>query len=410
MAEIRVRVAVVDPNDMNRATLCNMLMGLESEGIWLDADCNRYDFFQEVITSSNPDVALVALDGDALRSIQLIEQLHRERPSLRILAISSRAELLLKSIKAGANEPLTHPVELGELQAALKGAGHGPAQATGKVISILGSRGGVGCTSLAVNLGCTLSQDKNNKVVLIDLDLALGDADVALDLMPDFSLSDLIIGLDRLDMSLLKRSLTEHKSSGLFLLPHPVQMQDVSMIQEDEEHMRRVLELPRVVERVVGLLRSSYSHLVLDLSKGLTPTDMTAVHLSDIVLLVAQLELTSLRNVVRIMHTLGDEAGLKDKIEVVLNRTGSDFMGGEISVKRAEETIGKPVYWQIPNDTKSMLGARNAGVPINQFAPKSKAQASFFGLAQLLCGANGQAPAQPAAKPKGMLRSFFDMG
>ncbi len=58
------------------------------------------------------------------------------------------------------------------------------------VIAVLGSRGGVGCTSLAVNLGCTLAQDPANNVALIDLDLALGDADVALDLMPDYTLAD----------------------------------------------------------------------------------------------------------------------------------------------------------------------------------------------------------------------------
>src|SRR5437899_498713 len=79
---------------------------------------------------------------------------------------------------------------------------------------------------------------------------------------------------------------------------------------------------------------------------------------------------TSLRNVVRMLHTLGTEDGLGDKVKVVINRVGSE--DGEISLKKAEETIGKPVFWQVPNDYKSMLGARNAGVPLIQHAPKSK--------------------------------------
>ena len=96
----------------------------------------------------------------------------------------------------------------------------------------------------------------NNNVALLDLDLALGDADVALDLMPDYTLADVALNIDRLDMTFLRRSLVKH-STGLSLLPHPVQMEDVGLIRE--EHL----------QRVIGLLRASYTHLILDLSKGM---------------------------------------------------------------------------------------------------------------------------------------------
>src|SRR5262249_24769254 len=161
------------------------------------------------------------------------------------------------------------------------------------VISIVGSRGGVGCTSLAVNLGCNLAQDPSYSVALVDLDLALGDADVALDLIPDYTLADVAMNVDRLDMTFLRRSLCKHES-GLSLLPHPVQMEDIALIHE--EHLGRV----------INLLRASFSHLIFDLSKRFTPTDLTAMRMSDVILLVCQLELTSLRNVVRMLHTMGN--------------------------------------------------------------------------------------------------------
>lgn len=389
MADIRLRVAVVDPVEMSRAALSNMLLGLENEGVWLEADCPRYDFFPEVISQSNPDVVVVGLDNDPPRSLQLLEQLRRDHPNLPIIVISTQASLLVQASKRGAQELLTHPVGLEELLDALKRVGNqgGTADSPkGKVIALLGSRGGVGCTSLAVNLGCTLATDKGNKVALVDLDMALGDSDVALDLMPDFSLIDVAMNSDRLDLQLLNRSLTEHKPTGLKLLPHPPQMTDVNINDpNDEEAMRRIFEMPRVVDRVVGLLRTSHTHVLLDLSKGMTPTDLTALHLADIILLVAQLELTSLRNVVRIMHSLGTQAGIAEKLQVVMNRTGSD-MGGEISISRAEEAIGKPVFWQIPNDTRALLGARNAGVPLQQHSPKSKVQLSINALAAHLSG------------------------
>jgi pilus assembly protein CpaE len=215
---------------------------------------------------------------------------------------------------------------------------------------------------------------------LIDLDLALGDADVTLDLIPDHTLADVALNIERLDMAFLKRALVRHEGTGLLLLAHPMQMQDVGLIHEDH------------IQRLLNLLRASYTHLILDLSKGLTPIDLTALRMADVILLVAQLELSSLRNVVRMLMTLGTEDGLSDKVRVVVNRVGSDFLEGDISLKKAEETIGKPIYFQIPNDAKAMIGSRNAGIPLIQHSPKSKVQLALNNLAGMLSGKANGAP------------------
>src|SRR5262249_28118827 len=128
------------------------------------------------------------------------------------------------------------------------------------------------------------------------------------------------------------------------------------------------------------------THLVLDLSKCLLPTDLMALRMADLILLVAQLELSSLRNVVRLVHCLSGEENLADKIRVVINRQGADAVEEGISLKKAEEVIGKPIFWQVPNDPKAVIGARVAGQPLTKYAPKSKVQQSIFGLAQALYG------------------------
>jgi pilus assembly protein CpaE len=109
------------------------------------------------------------------------------------------------------------------------GGSNGTIKVNSQVISVLGSRGGVGCTTLAVNLGASLAQDPANSVALIDLDLALGDADVALDLIGDHTLADIALNIDRLDMTFLKGSLVKH-ASGLSLLPHPMQFEDAQLV------------------------------------------------------------------------------------------------------------------------------------------------------------------------------------
>jgi pilus assembly protein CpaE len=336
--------------------------------------------------------------------MQLIGHIVAEFSNVPILAVSARGDgqSILKALRAGAREFLTQPVVLEELLTALQRLHHtrvsvdhngnpssnGSHKVESLVVSVVGSRGGVGCTSIGVNLGANLAQHERHNVALVDLDLALGDADVALDLMPDYTLADVALNIDRLDMTFLRRSLCQHET-GLSLLPHPVQMEDIALIHEDH------------LQRVIGLLRASYTHLIFDLSKRFTPMDLTAMRMSDVVLLVAQLELTSLRNVVRMLHTLGSEEGMAEKIKVIVNRVGSD--DGEITLKKAEETIGQPIYWQIPNDYKAMVGARNAGVPLVRSAPKSKAQQSLASLANSLCG---KAEKQESKRERRSLFSF----
>jgi pilus assembly protein CpaE len=124
-----------------------------------------------------------------------------------------------------------------------------------------------------------------------------------------------------------------------------------------------------------------------------------AMRMSDVILLIAQLELTSLRNVVRMLHTLGQEENTAEKVRVIVNRVGSEE--GEITLKKAEETIGRPIFWQVPNDYKAMLGARNAGVPLLTHSPKCKVQLSLIQLASTLCG---KTPLEPPKKEK---KGFF---
>ncbi len=170
------------------------------------------------------------------------------------------------------------------------------------MIAVTGATGGVGTTSLAVNLGCSLAADPANSVVLLDLDLCLGDADVFLDTIPEYTLSDVAQNIARLDLTLLKRSLTKH-DTGLYLLPRPVQLEDARHITTDE------------LTRVLGLLKASFTHVIIDTSKGYNALDMHVLNEADDVLLVTQLDLPCLRNVVRLMMSFKETADVRRQSE-----------------------------------------------------------------------------------------------
>ena len=387
-----LRIAVVDPKDASREALKSMLLGLDT--VWLEAECSRYEFFADVVGQTNPDVGFVALDNNPDKALDLVTSLAKSSPDCAILVTSTSTDgnLILRTMRAGAKEFLTQPLKAEDLAAALqrvarqRSGGSGGSGRACTIISVTGATGGVGTTSVAVNLGCSLAANEANSVVLLDLDLCLGDADVFLDTIPEYTLSDVAQNINRLDLTLLKRSLTKH-DTGLYLLPRPVQLEDARHITTDE------------LTRVLGLLKASFTHVIIDTSKGFSELDMYALAEADQVLLVTQLDLPCLRNVVRLISSFKD-SGFDDKVKIVVNRMG--YETGQISLRKAQETFGREVFWQIPNDYGVMVEVRNNGVPLVQQAPKAAITQSINQLAAAIGGkSDDQAP--ETAKKSGWL-------
>src|SRR5438445_98783 len=152
------RVAIVDPTESTRESLRTLLLGVDF--VWLEAECARYEYFFDVIQTSMPDLAVVALDGDKNKALSMIGQLSNEHPKLPILTISHDHQALLMSLQKGAKYFLTHPVTLEDMLAALRRAlgESGTADVSqgsmsrqvgaSSGVAVLGSRGGVGTAAL----------------------------------------------------------------------------------------------------------------------------------------------------------------------------------------------------------------------------------------------------------------------
>jgi pilus assembly protein CpaE len=389
-----LRIAVVDPKDSSRDALKSMILGLDS--VWLEAECSRYEFFGDVIGQTNPDIGFVAMDSNPDKALELVGALTKSAPNCAILVTSSSTDgnLILRTMRAGAKEFLTQPLKAEDLAAALERVARGRVGgASGRergctVIAVTGATGGVGSTSLAVNLGCSLAANEANSVVLLDLDLCLGDADVFLDTIPEYTLSDVAQNVGRLDLTLLKRSLTKH-DTGMYLLPRPVQLEDARLITTDE------------LARVLGLLKASFTHVIIDTSKGFNALDMQVLAEADEVLLVTQLDLPCLRNVVRLLMSFKETGHFDEKVKIVVNRAG--YETGQISLRKAQETIGRDIYWQIPNEYRTMVEVRNNGVPLVQQAPKAAITQSINQLAAALSGREDEPSREAASKARGWL-------
>src|SRR5690606_25160884 len=129
-----------------------------------------------------------------------------------------------------------------------------------------------------------------------------------------------------------------------------------------------------------------------------TKLDMFAMEMATDILMVTQLDLPCLRNVVRLMMAFGQTDGLKDKLRVIVNRVGHGT--GQISVRKAQDTLGHEIYWQLPNDYRVMVEVRNNGVPLIEQAPKAMITQSIGQLAAALNGDDGTAAEGESASKK----------
>src|SRR5438876_6537804 len=173
-----LRIAIVDPSDATRDPLRSLLLGVDF--VFLEAECSRYEFFPDVVQEAPPDLAIISLDADKGKAISLIGQIAHDHPRLPTLVISGDNQVILQALQNGAKYFLTQPVVLEDMLVALRKVQReshqgththsgvaAPAPRGAQIIALLGTRGGVGCTTLAVNLAATLAADPAHLVALV---------------------------------------------------------------------------------------------------------------------------------------------------------------------------------------------------------------------------------------------------
>jgi pilus assembly protein CpaE len=343
------RLILADPNEDSRANLRTMIPSA--------VPVSSYDEVRGIVDAQSVDVVFVVMDSSPRRSLALIQDLARKPDLAVIAATTSRdAERMLQAYYAGAREFILLPCVRSDLDQILgrlsKSAGAraaGPAL-EGRVIALVGAAGGVGCTSLALNLAVAIQREDPAPVALADLDLITGQIAAWLEIEPETSLLELTQAVTRLDPMLLRRAMIRHEGTGLNILPglHRI---------SDSEHLD-----PEALARLLALVKSCHKALVLDLSKGLQTTDFVGLSLADDILMVVELEMLGLHSALRLMSLFREHEELASKVRLVLNRAGSK--ASEMRIRKVEETLGLEFSFQVPNAFRAFHQARSAGLPL----------------------------------------------
>jgi pilus assembly protein CpaE len=370
-----VRIILVDPGEESRGASHRVLRGMPE--LWLAETFSSYQDAAQRAGECGAQVTVVAIDHEPNQAIDLIGRLIAAKPEAVILPASRHTEssVILRCLRAGAREFLALPIVADELLRCIARLTRGRDDSQifkmqgPRVLAVTGAAGGIGCTTLAVNLAATLAANKQKESILVDGDLMFGTVDACLDIVPDRTLTDVIGNLDRLDLTLLKRSIIQH-SSGLYVLPHPHSMQEAAAVD------------PETLRRLLAMLRAAFETVIIDTSIGLHASDFTAFEAADLILIVVMLELLCLRNTARLINLFQQFDGLVDKLRLVANRVGS--FESEISPKKAEEILKMPITWQLPLANKVFQESRIQGAPLSEVARGSRPHQVILEMARSL--------------------------
>lgn len=227
-----------------------------------------------------------------------------------------------------------------------------------RVLSFFSGKGGVGKTTITVNVALGLAM-KGKKVLIIDGDLQFGDVNLHLDLEPKGTLAELVQEQSSLVADTIQRFITLH-SSGLGVLCAPKRPEYAEYVMSNH------------LETIISAMRPYYDYIIVDLPDNLNDISVTAAENSDVFFLVCGQEISSLKNA-KVCMSILDSLNLKDKTKIVINRA---VEGSMIKIKDFESLLATKIAHIIPEDSKNMLVCLNKGTPVIGIG-KTPAEAEF---------------------------------
>jgi pilus assembly protein CpaE len=330
-----------------------------------------------------PDIVLMDINMPVMSGIEATRTISVEMAmttAVVIISVQGEQDYVKEAMAAGARGYLVKPFSADELVSAIRRTHDMELQRRaqlmpniprqrklGRIISIYSAKGGVGKTTIAVNLAAELGKQRDLKVVLADLDLQFGDVAIMLDTSPVRTIAD-IAREEEVDSETVEACLLKH-STGVNVLASPLRPEQAEIVTG------------RHVQDILGLLAESYDFVIVDLAQRLDDISLTGLDMADVILLVASTDLPSIKNAkasLEIMESLGYESG---KIKLALSRPSRDHA---LDINEIEKTLKRKVDVQIPNEERVVFPSVNKGAPFVISNPAAKVSIAIKELARII--------------------------
>jgi pilus assembly protein CpaE len=353
-------------------------------------EVENIDFARLQAERPRPLVMVLGPGIESDRALSLAERAAAEGWDTGVVIVARRlsTELLRRAMKVGVRDVLAASERPDELASTIRRAGEAvertrastqeeapsaSAPKRGKIVTIFGTKGGVGKTTIATNLGVVLADRHGARTILLDLDLEFGDTAIMLQLAPTRTIFDAVRSFERLDAEMLAGFLARHPC-GMEALLAPVQPEQAEGISSSR------------ITHIIDLASQLADYVVIDTPACFSEGVLCALDRSDEVYSVATMDVPSVKNTrisLKKLQQLGCDGG---RIKLVLNRADSKVGLTPAEVERA---VGFKVATRIPSD-RLVPRAVNRGIPVVLDAPRSGVARSLEQLAQMVTDGNGK--------------------
>jgi pilus assembly protein CpaE len=391
-----IRVLIVDDIPETRDHLTKLL-GFESDIEVVGSAASGAEAIEMAVKLS-PDVVLMDINMPDMDGITATERLSTAAPmtSVVMMSVQGEADYLRRSMLAGAREFLVKPFSSDELNASIRqvysrerdkmsrmtpvvtqqaNAAQNQYREPGMVLAVFSPKGGVGRTTVAVNLAVAAATDMGKKVVLVDGSFQFGDVGVLLNLNPkNKSFADLLPELEAGDLESLDTFVITH-SAGIRVLLAPPTPETAELIT------------PVAIRKVLETLRHEADVVIVDCGAFFNDTTLAILDMADTILTMLSLEITSIKNM-RLFLEVAEQLGYeKGKVRLVLNRADTAL---GIRVTDVEQSIGRKVNDTIVSDGRSVVYALNRGVPFYLSNHDAQVSQDILRLAKAVIGERAQ--------------------
>jgi pilus assembly protein CpaE len=369
--EKKIRLLLVDDIPETRENLRKLLF-FESDIEVVGAATSGEEGVQMAV-ELQPDIVLMDINMPGMDGIAASEKISQQSPFTQIIMMSvqGEADYLRRSMLAGAREFLIKPFSSDELVSSIRrvhqlgatrrqampaisqapagapAVGEAVVQVMGKIASVFSAKGGVGCSTLAVNLAIALQQNAAIKVAVVDTSLQFGDVGVLLNLYASRTIADLASNADELDDELISDVFIPHNSGVKALLapPRPEVADTVT---------------PTLITDVLDRLRTMFDVIIVDTGSVLDDVVLNVLDQSDKIIVVTTPEIPAIKNAKLFFEVTEALDYERERIMFVLNKVDKRI---NIRAEDIEANIKYKIDGQFPLDERSVTTAVNQGVP-----------------------------------------------
>jgi pilus assembly protein CpaE len=335
--------------------------------------------FELLRTKAGSVLAIFDLSRDPEKAFGLAQKVKFQLPNTHLVMTSpdNNPQTILRAMRSGAEEFFIQPFNWPEVVQSLEEirqkiivqlASNGD---HARIVTVFSNKGGVGSTTVATNLAVTLATRRQKSVCIVDLVLQFGSVTSFLNLEAPYTIFDMVKNLKRIDPFFLNGSLVTH-ASGVKVLAEPFNVEDARRIQASD------------IGHILDTLVRSFNLVILDCPKQIDDIIAQALEKASLVLFVMETDVPSLRSAHRALELFERMGIYHNKIRLILNRYVKSRL---MSLESVEKTLGIKVFWTLPDDYPTAIGALNQGVPIQETDPKSALAKSYQGLGDALLDA-----------------------